>query len=304
MVLAEKSLDDAKEALAKHEKSKGNKKWGIIGKNMYERILTNLQYQVNSTQEANDQAVYAYEHLFDGPDPVDLAIAEADLALAEERLLDAQSEYQRLIAGPDAADVGAVEASITAAQVALDSALIATPIDGTITAVEVNRGDRVEQGTVAFRLDDLTRMLVDVQVPEIDVNKIETGQPVSINFDAHPSEVYQGVVSEVARVGVETNGVVRFDIVVELLDADETIKPGMTAAINIQVGQVDEALLVPNQAVTVLEGAQVVYVLGEGGDLEAVEIETGVISDLFSEVLTGDLEIDDVIVLNPNMVEQ
>ena len=63
-------------------------------------------------------------------------------------------------------------------------------------------------------------------------------------------------------------------------------------------------MLVPNQAVRVLDGAQVVYVLGEGGDLEAVDIETGVTSDLFSEVLTGDLEMGDLVVLNPNIVEQ
>jgi HlyD family secretion protein len=87
-------------------------------------------------------------------------------------------------------------------------------------------------------------------------------------------------------------------VTVELTDADELVKPGMTAAVTITVKEITAALLVPNRAVRVVDGQRVVYVLKEGQPV-AVNIRLGATSDSYSEVVGGDLQEGDLIVLNP-----
>jgi len=240
------------------------------------------------------EAQREYERIKDGTSPADIALLEAQLA-------DARREYERLKDGPDPADIAVAEARVAAAQATLNLARIVAPFDGTVTEVFSKPGDQAAPGTPAFRLDDLTHLLVDVQVSEVDINRIEVGQPVTLVFDAIPNVEYNGTVSEVAPVGATTQGTVDFTVTVELTDADQAVKPGMTAAVNMVVDQLQDVLLVPNRAVRTLEGQRVVYVL-KNGILEPVEIELGASSEQTSEVLDSELQEGDLIVLNPPAV--
>ncbi|MGD2155341.1 MAG: efflux RND transporter periplasmic adaptor subunit [Anaerolineales bacterium] len=250
------------------------------------------QADLNTAQAQLLDAQREYERLKDGPNP-------ADIALLEAQLEEAQREWERLQDGPDPADIAVVEARIAAAQATLDQAHITAPFEGIVTDVISKPGDQVNPGTIAFRIDDLSRLLVDLEVSEIDINQIEVGQQVLMSFDAILAQEYTGNVLEVALVGSEQQGVVNFNVTVELQDPDESVKPGMTSAVNIVVSQLEEALLVPNRAVRVLEGQRVVYTLSSTGELEPIPVILGASSDTHSEVLDGDLQEDDAVVLNP-----
>jgi HlyD family secretion protein len=232
------------------------------------------------------------------PNEIDQALFDANVAIAQARLEDAQREWDRLSDGPDPADVEAAEARIDAAQATIDLARVTAPFDGTITTVEIMPGDLVTAGTVAFRLDDLSRLLVEVDVPEVDINRIEPGQEVSLTFDAIPGATYSGAVTDVGLAGEALQGVVNFEVTVEILDADEAVRPGMTAAVNIVVEQIGDVLLVPNRAVRVQDGQRVIYILRDGQPV-AIPIVLGASSDTESQVLEGDLAVGDLIVLNP-----
>jgi HlyD family secretion protein len=73
----------------------------------------------------------------------------------------------------------------------------------------------------------------------------------------------------------------------------------MTSGVEIVVSQLDNALLVPNQAVRAEEGKRMIYILEEDGQLTKVEVTLGASSDRFSQLLEGDLTPGDMIVLNP-----
>jgi HlyD family secretion protein len=88
---------------------------------------------------------------------------------------------------------------------------------------------------------------------------------------------------------------------VELTDPDEDVRPGMTAAVNIVVEQLDDVLLVPNRAVRVVDGERVVYIL-QNGELALVTVTLGASSGTESEVTGGGLRAGDLIVLNPPQV--
>jgi HlyD family secretion protein len=233
-----------------------------------------------------------------GPNEIDQLLFDANVAIAHAHLDDAERELERLQNGPDPADVAAAEARVSAAQASIDLGRIIAPFAGTVTDVDVAPGDVVTPGSVAISLADLNRLLVEVEVSEVDIDRIEAGQPVYLTFDAIPGRTYQGEATEIGLAGVAVQGVVNFEVTVEILDADEAIRPGMTAAVNIVVEQIENVLLVPNRAVRVQDGERVVYV-SRAGQLEVVPVVLGASSDTDSEVIGGELQVGDLIVLNP-----
>ncbi len=287
VTLAKDQLDKAREDYAPYE----NKPEDNL-------VRASLLGRLAQVQAQYDAAVRRLNNLLGTANPVDLAVAEADLALAQAQLEDAQENYADLIAGASADDIAAAEARVAAAQATVDQQHIAAPFMGTITQIDSKSGDQVTPGTLAFRLDDLSRLLVDVQVSEIDINNIQEGQEVVVSFDAIPGKEYRGVVSEVALVGTSLQDVVDFIVTVELIDPDDTVKPGMTAAVNIAVNRLEDALLIPNRAVRVVDGNRVVYIL-KNGLPTPVEISLGASSETSSQVIEGDLQEGDLVVLNP-----
>ena len=258
----------------------------------------------NSTRQTYEQrlidAQIAYDDAVREVDRLELekVTAETNLGAANAALADSQRAYDQIKDGPNPDDVAVLQNRIEAAQATIDKAELTAPFSGTITEVDIKPGDQVAPGSVAFRLDKMERLLMDVMVSEVDINSIEVGQPVNLSFDAILDKEYAGVVSEVPPVGDVIQGVVEFKVVVELTDPDEDVKPGMTAAVNIVVNQITNALLVPNSAVRVEDGQQVVYIL-EDNQLKLVEVTLGASSDTQSEVLSGNLQVGDEIVLNP-----
>ncbi len=230
----------------------------------------------------------------------DIEKARANFALAEAQLADAQREWERLKDGPDPNDILAAQARLDAARASAAMAQLTAPFAGTITDANPIPGDQVAPGTVGFRVDDLSRLLVDVQLSEVDINRVQVGQEVTLTYDAVLGEEYHGEVVDVAQAGTVTQGVVNFTVTVKLTDADTKIKPGMTAAVTITVEQLENVLLVPNRAVRLIEGKRYVYIL-QGIEPKQVEIQLGASSDLVSEVVAGDLVAGDTIILNPSV---
>jgi HlyD family secretion protein len=225
------------------------------------------------------------------------AKADEDLALAKAKLDDAQREYDRL-AGGNVTEIAAAQARVDAAQATLNLARLTAPFAATVTESIPLPGDQVSAGASAFRLDDLTSLLVDVEVSEVDINSVSVGQSATLSFDAILNKQYQGEVVEVAKAGNNVNGVVSFKVTVELTDADQLVKPGMTAAVNVIVQEMADALLVPNRAVRLVDGQRVVYLLVNGQPVKT-EITLGASGDLVSVIAGGDIQEGDVIILNP-----
>ncbi len=226
-----------------------------------------------------------------------IAKADEDLAVAKAKLDDARRTFDRLNNG-NMQDITAAQARVNAAQATLNMARVVSPFSGTVTESHSLAGDQVGAGDTAFRLDNLSSLLVDVQVSEVDINSVSLDQPVALTFDAILGKEYHGQVVDVTQAGTADQGVVNFTVTVELNDADSLVKPGMTAAVNIVVQEIKDALLVPNRAVRLQDGKHVVYVLQNGIPVKK-EITLGASSDTMSVVASGDLKEGDAIILNP-----
>jgi HlyD family secretion protein len=258
----------------------------------------NFKELLDEAQTRYDEAVRSLRML-----ELDKAAAQSSLDLAEAQLEAARREVERLENGPDETEVANLETRIAAAQATLALSTLRAPFSGTITEVQTHTGDQVTTGQTAFRLDDLSRLYVDVRVTEVDINRITLNQPVVLTFDAIPEREYSGRVSRVSTVGNTNQGVVEFIFSVELENSDELVKPGMTAAVNVVVSRLENVLLVPNRAVRLFEGQRVVYIL-RNNSVERARVNLGASSDTMSEVVAGDLQAGDTIILNPPATQE
>ena len=229
-----------------------------------------------------------------------IADADARLALAKAQLEDAQRAYDLIKDGPNADDLAAAQARVDAALATLNMARLIAPFDGVITEAHPLAGDQVTAGTVGYRIDDLSSLLVDVEISEVDINSIQLGQVAAITFDAILDGEYHGRIIQVAQAGNVTQGVVSFIVTVEITDADARVKPGMTAAVTITVEEQNDVVLIPNRAVRLVNGVRVVYVLREGQPVK-VEVSLGSSSETYSVLLSGDVKVGEEIILNPQI---
>lgn len=327
LLLAEKQLNDLQkqiERIRRRATKPEDKLMFFESREMYERILEALELQEVRVRRSYEDSLERYNRLIEPPNPNDVAVAEAELSKAEAQLqqaqldwqrdqdgtspaelavfeaqlADAQREWERWKEGPDQAEIAAVQARIAAAEAALESVHIQAPFEGTITGVFTHAGDQVSISEQGFRLDDLSRILVDAAVTEIDINKVKIGQEVLLTLDAAPGKEYHGKVVDVPAVAEVVQGVANFNIVIEVTDADENLRPQMTAKANLVVQELQDALLVPNQALRLLEGERAVYILRDG-EITPIPLKLGSGSTTYTQVISGDLKEGDQIVLNP-----
>jgi HlyD family secretion protein len=293
----------AKDQLDKAQTTYDNAHVGAYINNTNEAVAYQNLY---NAKKAYDTAFYYYSVYSQTPTQRQFDEAQANLDLANATLSNARIYLAALTGGsvPDGATGTALlqfqqaKLAVQTAQANLDANNLSAPFSGTVTEVDGMVGDQVTPATIAFRIDDLSQMKVDVQVSEVDINNVQVGQPVTLTFDAIAGKTYNGKVVEVATAGDTVQGAVDFTVTVVLTNPDKNVKPGMTAAVTITVKQVNNALLVPSRAVRLVNNQLVVYIL-ENGQPKEVNVTLGASSDTMSEVVSSDLKAGDSIILNP-----
>lgn len=228
----------------------------------------------------------------------EIAEAELEVELGEARVARLQERVDILEEGPDPDQVKILETQVAMAQSRLDSPLIKAPLNGIVTVLNAKHGDVVQPGMQAVQIDDLSKLYLDVQISEVDIPFVQVGQIAQLVFDAYFETTFEGEVVEIAPVGTPIQGVVEYTVRIEMLDFDDRIKPGMTAAVNIVVDQKEDVFVVPNDAILSIDGQEHVFVRRNGG-YEAVPVTLGSYSDFYSEVIEADIEEGEMIVLNP-----
>ena len=228
----------------------------------------------------------------------EVAEAELEVELGEARVTSLQQKVDLLSDGPDPDQVTILETQLAIAQSRLESPLVEAPFDGIVTEISAQVGDVVQIGSQAIQINDLSQLYLDVRISEVDIPFVALGQTAELVFDAYFETTFTGEVIEIALVGTQAQGVVEYPVRIQMIDADERIKPGMTAAVNIVVEEKEDVFVVPNDAIVSIDGQEHVYVL-RNGEYEAVTVELGSYSDRYSEVLEAEIDEGEPIALNP-----
>lgn len=167
-------------------------------------------------------------------------------------------------------------------------------------------GDQVWPGRGIIELPDMSEMLVEAWVHEVDAAKVAKGQSVSVVVDAHPEPPHPGEVDKVADLAVQRDNREAKYLKVDIgLDETEGLmKPGMTVRAELLVDHLDEALTVPLEAVFVRDGTSVAYVTSGFGGAKPVELTLGIRNEARVVVLEGLDEGDRVALVDPTRLDE
>ncbi|MEO8700477.1 MAG: efflux RND transporter periplasmic adaptor subunit [Kofleriaceae bacterium] len=214
---------------------------------------------------------------------IDQAEAAYNLAVANQRksavaVADAQRQFERqktlkdqqLVAGvtvegaevtrdtanasmaASKAQVQQAAANLKQARTNLGYATIISPVDGVVLSRAVELGQTVASSLQAPTLftiaEDLARMQIDTAVAEADVGRLAEAMKAQFTVDAFPGKTFEGVVRQVRNAPTTTSGVVTYDAVIDVENADMTLRPGMTANVTFVLAHVADAVKIPNSA--------------------------------------------------------
>lgn len=261
---------------------------------------------------------------FQGLVPVDQKeLSQSSLAQSEAgvRAARAQVEQARAQLQQSQAQVEAMRGQVEQAETNLRYTTILSPTDGIVVARNITVGQSVAaslQAPNVFTIaQDLKRMQVYAKTDESDTGFIRVGAVATFQVDALPQEKFEGRVSGVRLNAYTVQNVVTYDTVIDFENPLERLLPGETAYVSIPTGHADDALQLPNAAMTFVPtlppadveklyrerkipaaaytshagGRQVVWRPTSSGDgLEPVAVKVGISDYSFSQILEGDLK--------------
>ena len=103
-----------------------------------------------------------------------------------------------------------------------------------------------------------------MSIDETDIPRVQLDQPVSLDLDAFPGEQVSGVVREIAPAATTVQGVVNYQVRIEIDPTALAIKPGMTANANVQVARQENVLLIPTRSIRAQGSQRLVTILQAG----------------------------------------
>ena len=233
-------------------------------KDRAEASLNSTRAQYRQQKASFDQAEQNYNRNLDLYKKRAISLQEFEASTAEYEMASEQLKAAEF-------NIESATASLREAEENLTKTVIYSPIDGIISSLSVEKGERVVgtsqmAGTEMLRIADFNMMEVLVDVNENDIIRITKGDTADIDVDAYPGRTFKGVVTQIANSAKNltattsaltdvTNFEVRIRLLPEsyadLLENDPIpFRPGMSASVEINTDRQDNALTVPLQAVT------------------------------------------------------
>ncbi len=177
----------------------------------------------------------------------------------------------------------------------MSSASIVSPIDGVIISQNIGLGQMVGKGTNITRVSNFTSMNLMLRVDEMDVPKVQQGQMAQVTiWGPSGQQQIQAEVSQMGAVGDPRDGLSSFNITLAVMNPG-FLRPGMGAEAQIFVSRRENVLLCPIEALYKEEDKWFADVKEDDGRV-AVEVEVGVMNDMYAEVLSGLTEGQEVVV--------
>jgi membrane fusion protein, macrolide-specific efflux system len=168
-----------------------------------------------------------------------------------------------------------------------DESALRAPFEGTVTQIAFKPGEIVPPQAPVLTLTNLSRLYLEVNLEQQSVLKVGPGKKAAVSFESLRGERFEGAVKYIYPRDSQ------FIVRIELETWPEGVLPGMTADVAIEALAREEALLIPLKAVE--EGK---VVLMRDGARKETEVTLGAVSGEWAEVLAGDINLSDRLVMN------
>jgi len=268
-----------------------------------------LQSQLSDNQQqlALDQAEYSVQiananlqsTLSRGPDV-------GSLSAANSSRIRAQITLDNLLNGPDELQVQLANIDLQLSELALEQAewnedlnQLKAPFTGIISQSNMVEAQLPPQN-FAVLLMDTSAFYVDLPVDEIDITKVRMGQRVEFSIDALPDENITGEVVRIAFTPTRLGQLITYNVRVRLDETEANVRVGMSVTGRIVLSDRTNVLLVPNRFIRFDRLTQQAFVAirQDDGTVQEINVLLGEQNELDSEILSG-LSIGQEIVLLP-----
>jgi HlyD family secretion protein len=226
---------------------------------------------------------------------------EAGLAQAQARRAEYEMGASRVTEAE--ASTRQIQDALAEIESRLADAVIKAPSSGVVIVRHIREGELITAvsyygaGAPIVTIGDLSTMLVKVDLNEVDVDKIRLGLHVDITADALPGRTYSGRLTRISPASVRREGgpnIVRFPIEITVDRADDDLRPGMTANVEVICKTAKGVLWVPNDAIFEKEGKKhkkfVSVVVSEAKgkpETKEREVKTGLANESRTEIVSG-----------------
>ncbi|TMJ72672.1 MAG: efflux RND transporter periplasmic adaptor subunit [Alphaproteobacteria bacterium] len=230
---------------------------------------------------------------------------DAERAQMTARALAAELSAAKAREQVRTAGVMAARASLERARLDLERSTIKSPIYGVVIRRSVELGQTLAaslQAPTLFTIArDLSDMRVNAFVNEADIGAVRTGQRVFFGVDSYPGRAFEGRVLEIRKAARMVQNVVTYTVMISAPNPDGLLLPGMTADVRILVQEHQDAMVVPNAALSFrptryggnnpAPGQGVIWVRTKSGHLAAATVSLGATGDSLTEIQSPDLKI-------------
>lgn len=248
-----------------------------------------LTIQLNSAEASHREAQTRYAQAKKDLERIDMLF---------EKQLVTQKEFDDAVT-QDAAlgqRLAQLESELLQVRDQLKKTRVVAPFDGWVVKEFTEVGQWIQAGGPIVELVDLSRVKVEVPLPERYVGEIRVGASVTATFDGlHGFEAQGTVFSVVAQADTNSR---TFPIKVELPNSALTIKSGLVSRVLLQVGAPYEALVIPKDALVLRGGAEFVFVLKDGSVSQVPVVPVNHVNDEVE--VSGSLESGMVVVVEGN----
>ena len=176
-----------------------------------------------------------------------IAQSQAQLQQSQAQVQSSQAQVQQA-----QAQVQQAQAALSLAEINLTHTTIQSPIDGIVVSRDVDVGQTVAASLSAPTLftiaNNLTEMQVIANIDQADIGLVETAKGVQFTVDAFPADNFTGKIQQIRINPVNTQNVVTYNVVIDVSNPEEKLKPGMTTNLTFTIDERNNVLKVPNAA--------------------------------------------------------
>jgi HlyD family secretion protein len=194
-----------------------------------------------------------------------VAQSQAQVQQSQAQVQQSQAQVQQA-----QAQVQQAEAALRLAEVNLAHTTITSPIDGIVVSRDVNVGQTVAASLSAPTLftiaNDLTQMQVIANIDQADIGLVEQAKSVKFSVDAFPGKVFDGKIQQMRLNPQNVQNVVTYNVVIDVSNPEQKLKPGMTANLMITIDERNNVLKVPNSALRFTPADASTQRIGRSGD--------------------------------------
>lgn len=280
----EKALNQAKFYIQKAKNSQNKEDIDIALSKVEEGLLkikTSLEEVRNTTEGA-------YGNIVSITDKNTLDTHRLNINTCHSNIVSSQATIS-LTKVTGEAEINAVRSQVLSLENQLQEAILISPTDGEITKINKRIGEIVQptvQDIVISLIPEET-FLIEVNIYEEDIIKMNIGNPVDISLIAFPDQIFKGKVISIDPAEKLIEGVVYYKVTIDFEKAPEGLKPGMTADLVIKTASKENVLIIPKEAIQKKDEKTIVQVL-KNGLIEERQIETGLRgSNNMVEVISG-----------------